>query len=59
LVIGFLLVCSLAVNLLLARRVSSLRRTINIIKSERQLAEGDIVPSITAKDLQGQTVTLD
>jgi peroxiredoxin len=59
LILGGLLVCSLAINLLLARRVSSLKRTVSLIKSESRLALGDTVPSVVAKDPQGQTAVLD
>lgn len=59
LILVVLLVCSLAINLLLARRVSSLKRTIGVIKSESQLAEGDLLPTIVAKDPYGLSATLD
>jgi peroxiredoxin len=54
-----LLVCSLGVNLLLTRRVGSLNAYIALMKSEGQLAKGDVVPPFTAKDPQGQTVVMD
>lgn len=53
------MVCSLAINLLLARRVASLKRTIAVLKSESRLALGDTLPSILARDPQGQTAVLD
>ena len=53
-----LLVCSLAINLLLARRVASLKRTIGVIKSENRLALGDTLPAIVAKDPHGRTAVL-
>ena len=59
LILGALLVCSLGVNLLLTRKVSSLKAYIALMKSEGQLAKGDKVPSLTAKDPQGQTAVLD
>jgi peroxiredoxin len=59
LILGGLLVCSLAINLLLARRVASLKRTIGVIKSESRLALGETVPPIVAKDPQGRTAVLD
>lgn len=54
-----LLVCSLGVNLLLTRKVSSLKDYIALMKSEGQLTKGDKVPSFTAKDPQGQTAVMD
>jgi peroxiredoxin len=59
LIVGGLLVCSLAINLLLARRVASLRRTISSIKSESRLALGDMLPPIVAKNPQGRAAILD
>src|SRR5215212_10276902 len=59
LILGGLLVCSLAINLLLARRVASLKRTIGVLKAESQLALGDKLPAIVAKDPQGRTAVLD
>ena len=59
LILAVLLVCSLAINLLLTRRVASLKRTISVIKSESQLAEGDLLPAIVAKDPQGHPARLD
>lgn len=59
LLLGGLLVCSLAINLLLARRVASLKRTVTVLKSESRLALGDTLPPIVAKDPQGQTAVLD
>jgi peroxiredoxin len=49
----------LAINLLLARRVASLKRTIGVIKSESRLALGDTLPPIVAKDPQGRPAVLD
>jgi len=59
LILGGLLVCSLAINLLLARRVASLKRTIGVLKAESQLALDDKLPAIVAKDPQGRTAVLD
>ena len=58
LIFGGLLVCSLAINLILARRVASLKRTIAVIKSESRLALGDTLPAIVAKDPHGRTAVL-
>ncbi len=58
LILGGLLVCSLAINLILARRVASLKRTIAVIKSESRLALGDTLPAIVAKDPHGRTAVL-
>ena len=59
LILGVLLVCSLAINLVLARRVSSLRRNISLIKAESRLALGDTLPAVVAKDPEGRTAILD
>ena len=58
LILGGLLVCSLAINLILARRVASLKRTIAVIKSESRLALGDTLPAVVAKDPHGRTAVL-
>lgn len=58
LILGGLLVCSLAINLILARRVANLKRTIAVIKSESRLALGDTLPAIVAKDPHGRTAVL-
>jgi len=54
-----LLVCSLGINLLLARRVVSLKLLVGTMKSEAQLAAGDKVAGITARDAQGNIAVLD
>ncbi len=59
LILAVLLVCSLAINLLLARRVASLKTLVSLMSSEGQLSEGDKVPSIAARDPQGRTAVLD
>lgn len=59
LILGGLLIFSLAINLLLARRVAGLKRTISVIKSESRLALGDTLPPIVAKDPHGRTAILD
>lgn len=53
-----LLIFSLAINLLLARRVASLKRTISAMRSESRLELGDMLPAITAKDPQGRAAVL-
>ncbi len=59
LILAALLVCSLGINVLLARRVASLKSLVSLMRSESRLSEGDQVPSITARDLQGRTAVLD
>ena len=59
LILGALLVCSLGINVLLARRVNSLKALVGLIKSEARLAQGDTVPPIVARDPQGHTAVLD
>lgn len=51
-----LLVCSLLLNFFLARRVKSFRDYVELIKSESELAVGELAPSFLAKDLDGHTV---
>lgn len=60
-VVAVLLVCSLGMNLLLARRVGSLNNRVTEIRSELRLSEGDKVPSMTinAKDPQGRAAIFD
>lgn len=59
LVLALLLVCSLGINMLLARRVARLTTLVSRMKSESRLTQGDKVPAITARDLQGRTAVLD
>lgn len=59
LVLAAFLVCSLAINLLLTRRLANAKKIVTAMKSESQLGEGDKLPPMTAKDLQGQIVKLD
>lgn len=59
LIITTLLVCSLGINLLLARRVVNLKSLVGTMKSEARLAAGDKVPGITARDPQGNIAILD
>lgn len=60
-VVVVLLVFSLGINLLLSRRVSSLKQQVTNIRSELRLTEGDKVPSMTiaAKDPQGRDAVFD
>jgi len=63
-ILGFLilaafLVCSLAINLLLSRRLATAKRLVTVMKSEAQLSEGDRLAALTAKDPQGQIAKLD
>ncbi len=48
------LVCSVLINVLLARKVARLANNIRVLKSEGQLATGSTVPAIEAKDLSGK-----
>lgn len=59
LILAVLLVCSLGINMLLARRVTRLQTLVSRMKSESRLVQGDKVPGITARDLQGHTAVLD
>ena len=59
LILAVLLVCSLGINMLLARRVIRLQTLVSRMKSESRLVQGDKVPPITARDLQGRTAVLD
>lgn len=54
-----LLVFSLAMNLLLARRVNALKKQVTVIRTESRLTEGDKVDPINAKDPQGRNVVFD
>jgi peroxiredoxin len=57
--LSILLVCSVALNLLFIKQVDRYRKTIALIKQERQLLEGELVPPIYAKKLDGQNEVLD
>jgi peroxiredoxin len=58
-ILAAFLVCSLAINLLLSRRVASFRRLVTAMKSERRLGEGDKVPPLAARDPEGKSVLFD
>ncbi|HSE16180.1 MAG TPA: TlpA disulfide reductase family protein [Pyrinomonadaceae bacterium] len=53
-----LLVASVVLNLMLARKVKSLNETIELVKSEQTLNEGVIVPSITANAVDGSAAVI-
>ena len=53
-----LLVCSVLMNVLLARRVGALRESLLRVKSENRLAAGASVPAIEAKDLDGRPASI-
>ena len=57
--LAVLLVCSLAVNVLMARRVASLKKVVTVIRTESRLVEGEKVPPIAAKDPKGQNAIFD
>jgi len=59
LILGALLVCSLGLNLLLARRVSKLKNLAETMRAQARLAAGDKVPPIVARDPEGHTAVLD
>ena len=59
LILAVLLVCSLGINVLLARRAAKLTTLVSRMKSESRLTQGDKVPAITARDLQGRPAVLD
>lgn len=59
LVLAVFLVCSLAINLLLTRRLASATKLVTAMKAESRLGEGDTLPPISAKDPQGQIARLD
>ena len=59
LILSLLLVCSLGINVVLARRTARLTTLVSRMKSESRLTQGDKVPAITARDLQGRTAVLD
>lgn len=59
LLLAALLVVSLGINLLLVRRVASLKNHVATIRSESRLNAGNKVPMITAKDPQGRSVVFD
>ncbi len=59
LLLAVLLVASLGINLLLVRRVASLKNHVATIRSESRLNAGNKVPMIMAKDPQGRSVVFD
>jgi len=59
LLLAVLLVASLGINLLLVRKVASLKNRVATIRSESRLNAGNKVPMIMAKDPQGRSVVFD
>lgn len=53
-----LLVCSVFLNVILARKVEQLKNNLQVIKSEGKLPTGASVPAITARDLDGNPATI-
>lgn len=58
LVLCVLLLASVVLNLMLARKVKSLNETIALVKSEQLLQEGALVPPIIANDVDGSAVVV-
>lgn len=58
-----LLLCSVSLNIFLARNIQNLKESVLYLKAEmrtsRELNPGDLVPPIQANDLDGHTVTVD
>lgn len=52
-----LLICSIAVNVLLARKIDNLRYTITSLKEEGNLQPGETVPTLSAKGLDGTDIS--
>ena len=53
-----LLICSVALNVLLARKTQTLRSSLLKVKSEGSLAVGASLPPIEAKDMEGKSATI-
>ena len=53
-----LLLTSVILNLVLARRVKSLNEAIALVKSEQSLDEGEMAPPIAAHDLDGRATVI-
>lgn len=53
-----LLICSVAINVLLARRVAALNGTLLYLKAENKLSAGASVPPINAKDIDGNAASV-
>jgi len=53
-----LLIASVLLNLLLARKVKTLSETIEVVKSEQSLKEGTAVPPITANAMDGSAAVI-
>jgi peroxiredoxin len=58
-VLPLFLLCSLFFNLLLSRKVASLKEFVQILRTERQLKTGDLLPSFIAKDVSGSPGVVD
>ena len=56
--IGFLLLCSACLNILLVNRVAGLRERTQTLKAEQRLVAGTFVPPIRATDSDGQDVII-
>jgi peroxiredoxin len=62
-ILMILLLCSALLNILLARNISSLRADVHYLKEELSSAYdlklGELLPSVHAKDLEGNYATID
>ncbi len=58
-----LLLCSVLLNILLARNISDLKEAVLYLKAEmksaRELNSGESIPPLQAKDLEGNAITID
>ena len=53
-----LLICSVFLNVMLARKTNSLRHSLLAVKSEQSLTVGTVLPAIEARDLDNQSQVL-
>jgi peroxiredoxin len=58
-VLPLFLMCSLFFNLLLSRQVASLKADVQVLRTERQLKIGQLLPSFAARDVHGSPGVVD
>jgi hypothetical protein len=58
-ILPLFLICSLFFNLLLSRKVAALKEFVHVLRTERQLKIGELLPSFVAKDVNGSPGVID
>jgi peroxiredoxin len=58
-ILPLFLICSLFFNLLLSRKIASLKVSVQLLRAERELKNGELLPSFIARDANGSPGVVD